>query len=133
MTYYSGEEHTSRKISDNEAHFQETHFHVGNTFSPGNTFLCILPTYVPIIMTNYFKLHYFDLFLRLPYCVISSFLYFSMISDLWQIHEDGAHSQSGLRFVVWNLTGSVLLCRTLSHQFCSLSSIFLDTIFINCI
>ena len=96
-------------------------------------------TYVAIIMTNYFKLRYFNHFLRLFYWIISYciilFLYFRMIREqsLLQIHVGGAHSQSGLRFVFWNLAGCMLLCGILCHKFCSLSSIFLETTFINCI
>ena len=63
-----------REVSDNNLKFSKQR-------APGNTFSCILPTYVAIIMTNYFKLHYFNLFLRLFYCIISSFLYFRMISE----------------------------------------------------
>ena len=83
---------------------QETHFHA---FYPHASLY---------VMMNYFKLHYFNLFLRLFYCIISSFLYFRMISEqnLWQIHVDGAHSHSGLRFVVWNLAGCGLLRGILS-------------------
>ena len=67
----------------------------------GTTYPGILPTYVAIIMANYFKLHYVNLFLRLFCHIISSFLYFRMTSEqsLWQIHVGGARSQSGLRFV----------------------------------
>ena len=70
--------------------------------APGKTFSCILLTYVGIAMKNYFKLDYFNLFLKLFYYIISSFLYFRMISEqnVWQIHVDGAHSYSVLRFVV---------------------------------
>ena len=65
---------------------QETHFHA---FYPHMSLLLCF------IMMNYFKLHYFNLFLMLLYCIISSFLYFGMISEqtLKQIHMDGAHSQ----------------------------------------
>ena len=44
-----------------------------------------------------------------------------------------AHSQSGLRFVVWNFAGCVLLCGMLFHQLGLLSWILIGTTFINCI
>ena len=63
-----------REVSDNSLKFSLQQ-------APGKTFSCILPTYVTIIMTNYFKLHYINLFLRLFYGIISSFLYFRMIIE----------------------------------------------------
>ena len=87
------------------------------------------------IMTNYLKLHYFNIFLKLFYCIISSFLSFRVTSEqnLWQKHVGGAHSQLGLRFVFWNLAGCVIHRGILCYQFCSSSSVFLETTFINCI
>ena len=75
---------------------QDTHIHA---FYPHTSLL---------FMTNYFELHCFNLFLRLFYCIISSFLYFRMISEqnLWQIHVDGAHFQSGFPR---NIMSSILL------------------------
>ena len=67
-------EFTLRKVSDNNLKFSQQ-------CAPGNTFSCILSTHVAIIMTNYFKRHYFNIFLRLFYCIISLFLYFRIISE----------------------------------------------------
>ena len=55
-----------REVSDNSLKFSLQQ-------APGKTFSCILPTYVAIIMTNYFKLHYFNLFLN---CLIVLYLAF---------------------------------------------------------
>ena len=55
-----------REVSDNSLKFSLQQ-------APGKTFSCILPTYVTIIMTNYFKLHYFNLFLN---CLIVLYLAF---------------------------------------------------------
>ena len=63
-----------REVSDNNLKFSKQR-------APGNTFASILPIDVAIIMTNFFKLHCFNLFLRLFFCVISTFLYFRMITE----------------------------------------------------
>ena len=104
-----------------------------------NVVLCLLLLFWSVwrIILNYIIVIFcfFFFFFFSFFCIISSFLYFRMISkqNLWQIHVDGAYSQSGLRFVVWNFAGYVLLRGILCHQFCSWSSVFLETTFINCI
>ena len=55
--------------------------YLSNSELQEKTFSSILPTYVAIIMTNYFKLQYFNLSLRLFYCIISLFLCFWMASE----------------------------------------------------
>ena len=94
-------------------------------------------TYVAINMRNYFKLHYIILIFFLD-CFIVSYLRFfilawwaSKIYDRYMWMR--AHSQSGWRFVVWDLAGCELLRRIWCHQFCCLSWIFLEITFIDCI
>ena len=114
--------------------FQITIWNFLNSELHETNFQAFYPHTSLLFMTNYFKLHYFNLFLRLFYCIIFLVLHFRMTSEhnLWQIQVGGDHFQSGLRFVFQNLAGCVFLRGIFCHQFCSLSSIFLETTFINC-